>query len=276
MNKILVPILSFFVLGGAISFASAETVDTIADAAGDYVTAAGGPTSVLTTFPPGWSYLTSSTLPGGAGTDITLTAGSVGNTGEQGFNLSGALLNVSAVTGTNSNGGDYEILGNGQANNAVVGTDLLLHPAQNTAVGNFVIARYTVSAADIVDQVSGSGTIAGSFRNLVTGGGAANESITADVFINNTSLFSVTGGLNGDFGTEDILTQADGTFNLSGLTFAAGDTIDFIVGANGDFDSDETALNALIQLERAAVPEPSSIALVGLSCIGLVFRRRRQ
>ena len=275
MSKILVPVLSFFILAGAVSFASAGVVNTIADAAGDYVTAAGGPSNVLTTFPPGWSYLTSSTLPGGGGTEITLTAGSVGNTGEQGFNLSGALLNVSAVTGTNSTGGDFEILGNGQANNAVVGTDLLLHPAQNTAVGNFVIARYTVSQADVTNQVAGSGTIAGNFRNLVTGGGAADESITADVFINNTSLFSVTGGLNGDFGTSDILTQADGTFNLTGFTFAAGDTIDFIVGANGAFDADETALNAIIQVETSAVPEPSTIAILGLGCIGFVFRRRR-
>ena len=51
--------------------------------------------------------------------------------------------------------------------------------------------------------------------------------------------------------TGSVLSQANGTFNLTGLTLADGDTIDFVVFNNGNFGADETALQASITAERS-------------------------
>jgi hypothetical protein len=247
--------------------ASAATV-VLADAAADYVAAAGSPTTALTTLPAGWSYFVSSAANGG--TEVALTAGAAGNAGEQGF-TSGGNAGTAAVLGTNTNGGDYELFSNGDANGGVVGTDLLLHPS-DTAATDFVIVRYTISVADASSILAGSGSISGSFRDLIVGGGAAAQSVTVDIYQNSTSLFSTAGGTAAQ-GTQGILTAADGTFNLTGLTLTAGDTIDFAVGINGHFGADETALSA--QISGESIPEPSSALLASLSALGLLIRRRR-
>ena len=57
------------------------------------------------------------------------------------------------------------------------------------------------------------------------------------------------------------LSQADGTFNLTGLTLADGDTIDFVVFNNGNFAADETALQASITAE-------TSVLLGDVNCDG--------
>lgn len=240
----------------------------IADAAADYVAAAGGPTATLATPPTGWSYLGSSTAAPG-GTEVALTAGAVGNQGAayQGFD-GVSSFGTAAVYGTNTaDPAEFEIFSNGDPNGAVVGTDLLLHPGQDGNDDEFVIVRYTFSEA----FVAGTGEISGSFRELVVGGGAAAESVSVEIFHNSTSLFSTAGGTTAQ-GTAGILTQADGTFNLTGLTFAASDTIDFVVGINGHFGADEAALNAVIS--GTPVPEPGSLALMGIGALALVRRRR--
>ena len=105
----------------------------------------------------------------------------------------------------------------------------------------FIIARYTVSTADLV---GGSNfTISGSFRDLQ---GNANNSVDVFVFQNNTQLFNVTG-------SQGRLSQADGTFNLTGVTLNDGDSIDFVVGNNGSFGGDESALRATIERSPLAV-----------------------
>ena len=81
-----------------------------------------------------------------------------------------------------------------------------------------------------------------------------------------------------DAGTPRLLLQTAGTFNLTGLTFSEGDTIDFVVDNNGFFGGDETALQAVISadvVEVAGVPEPSSLMILVAGSLGLVMRRRR-
>ncbi|MGJ8640702.1 MAG: PEP-CTERM sorting domain-containing protein [Opitutaceae bacterium] len=268
-----------FALGiTALSFASIANAVTIADIGLDYTSAPGyvADTTAPTAAPDGWSYLRSDAATGGTENALTAQTG-IGNGGNSGF-AGNSGFNLAAVLGGVAGGAEYEIFSDGfeggatsNGNQGLVGTDLLLHPGDD-AGNEFVIARYTISLADIASGTSA--TISGSFRNL-TGrddrSGPA-ESVTADIFHNGTSIFGVTGGTSGDFGTQSRLFQADGTFNIAGLTVAAGDTISFVVGNNGGQAGDETALQGTI-----AVPEPSSYALLaGCIALGAVAVRRRK
>ena len=222
--------------------------DLVANAAGDYVAAAGGPTNRLTTPPTGWSYWGSDAANGGA--EVPLTAGQVGNQSAayQGFN-GVSSSNTAALYGTNTaNSADFEIFGSGDANNAVVGSDLLLYPGHRAA-DSYVIVRYTVSDPT-GGLVPGTGEVTGSFRELIVPD-ALNSvnggSVDVFVYHNNTQLFLVDQAQSTTSGSS--LLQADGTFNLTGLTLADGDTIDFVLFNNGNFSTDETALQANIFAE---------------------------
>lgn len=203
-----------------------------------------------------------------------MTAGQVGNQGAAYQGWDGvSTANTAAVYGTNTaDPAQFEIFSNGDVNGGVVGTDLLLHPGQGGNADEFVIVRYTIG--DDSNFTDATGSIAGNFRDLVVGGGAAAQSISADIYHNSTSLFSVAGGTTAQ-GTPGILTQADGTFNIAGLTFVTGDTIDFVVGINGHFGADESALQSLISVD--IVPEPSTYALLaGCFALGSVMVRRKR
>ena len=159
------------------------------------------------------------------------------------------------------------------ANMAAVGVDLLLHPS-NTDTTDFVISRYTISAIDAASVLPGTGAVTGSFRELVVPNNVnGNNGGSVDVFVfqNTTQLFSFE-SLDGAAGGSTLL-EADGTFNVSGLTLAPGDTISFAVGSNGNFGADETALTA--QISGEMVPEPGVAGLLGLGGALCLFRRRR-
>ncbi|MGJ8673368.1 PEP-CTERM sorting domain-containing protein [Rubritalea sp.] len=240
-----------------LSVAATSQAAVIADIAGDYVDA--------TAEPAGWDYLSSSAATGG--TEAVLTPGTVvGNGGNSGFEGT-SLNNTPAVLGAIDGGAEFEIFSDGYAaHGAVEGTDLLLHPG-NSAATSFTIVRYTVDAADITNGTIGS--ISGSFRDLAGGTtGVSAGSITANIYQNTTEIFGATGSAG-------RLTQVDGTFNITGLTVAEGDTFSFVVGRNGHYGGDETALTGTIDLATAAVPEPSSAALAGLGALSLLLRRRR-
>lgn len=256
MKKSLLALFAVFALAVSTTSKALSQVVTLADAAGDYVFEAGGPANALTAAPNNWNYLGSTAANGG--TETRLTAGAVGNQGNayQGFvGVSG--FGTAVVYGTNTASPDqFEIFSNGDVNNAVVGTDLLLHPGQVTNADRFVIARYTNT-----DQVlAGTVEIAGSFRELVVGGNAAAESVEVFIYQNDNLLFSAQGGTTAQ-GTRGILEQAAGTFSLTGLSLAVGDRIDFVVGTNGHFGADETALQATISGERISDPAPSNLTI---------------
>ncbi|QDS98418.1 hypothetical protein [Adhaeretor mobilis] len=245
----------------------------IADAAGDYVAAASA-TTAPTAFPSGWSYLYSTAASGG--TEVALTAETaLGNAGNTGFAGIDTQFGTAAVLGTLTEDPvdnldyQFEIFSDGfdgnptnanvnEGNEAVVGTDLLLHPGRAETedeppvpIDPVVIARYTIQAGDL--SAGTSATIAGSFRDLAGRANAApshgsSESVMVEVLHNGSSLFNATGGATAA-GTTGHLLQATGTFNLTGITLALGDTIDFTVNNNGNFGGDATALQAIIDIE---------------------------
>jgi hypothetical protein len=248
----------------------------VANIGADYATASGyGVSNAPTAAPTGWAYLSSDAATGG--TESALTAETVvGNVGNTGFGVSGiSTYNVGVLGNVTAAGQQYELFddgydGNGgnrpMGNEGVVGTDLLLQPGDNAGT-EYMIVRYTFSAADILNGTTAN--ISGSFRELTGRTGRNTDSITASVYLNTASQFSVVGGTTA--GTDGYLTQADGTFNITGLTVAEGDSVSFVVFGNGNATSDETALRGSIEV----IPEPATLGMVAIVGGGLVFIRRR-
>jgi hypothetical protein len=218
----------------------------LADIAGDYT----GPSAE----PEGWDYLYSDAAVGG--TEVALTPNQLTATvvagGNTGFADPGGENGIPGILGSITGSGQYEIFSDGYdgnsksaGNGGVPGVDLLMHPglAESNA---YVIVRYTFTAADLADSTVVD--IAGSFREEVGKTVApANDSIIAAVYHNTDSLFSATGAAG-------RLWQADGTFDISDLEVAVGDTISFVVGNNGVATGDETALTGTIVVQSFEAP----------------------
>jgi hypothetical protein len=228
----------------------------ISDPAADWVSSSGTAASVVGGTAAGWSYWRAGSL---AGSKTALVqsgnTGDVGGPGFAGINTTSRAL--PAVQGDNQNGGQYELFWDGDINNGVAGTDLLIHPDSAANTG-FIFMTYTFSVADLLN--GSQATIAGSFRNLVNSGNGVN----AYVLHNTATLFSATP-------TGTTLTQSAGTFNIVDRTVAAGDTISFVVDWNGDRAGDETALRGSISL----IPEPASGLLLLGAAAGLGVLRRK-
>ncbi|MGJ8635200.1 MAG: hypothetical protein ACSHX7_14895, partial [Luteolibacter sp.] len=117
--------------------------------------------------------------------------------------------------------------------------------------------RYTATAADVA---KGTASVFGSFRDLsgATTGGSAN-SIAVGVYHNSNLLFSATGA-------SGRLLQSAGSFSISDLSVVEGDTISFVIGNNGNYAGDESALRASIlfgsgELTTESPPQISSAAI---------------
>ena len=186
--------------------------------------------------PAGWSYLYSDMASGG--TEVAMTPNlALGNGGNSGFGrVASGIFNLPGVIGTQA-GAQYEMFLDGDLNAPALGTDLLIHPGPDAA-NNTVILRYTISAARIA-AYGNCASIAGSFRKLIVNG----DSVAVSIYHNTTQVFAKPA-------SGSTLTQADGTFNISGLAVAANDTISFVVNANANIASDETALRGTITLEN--------------------------
>jgi arylsulfatase A-like enzyme len=201
-----------------------QGMDGVVDAANEYIDASG--------FPYGWQYMESSSPAGGS--EVALTSNTiVGSEGNTGFAGNGSA----AVLGR-ADAGDYVVESSNTANAAVEGADLLVVPDEK-----YVIVRYTIDENDISFGKT-SANIAGSFRELV--GGTSDSSVGVYVYHNELELFAATGSAG------RLLKEA-GTFNLTNVTVAAGDTISFVVGKNGGSSADnEVALTAAVEFEVSA------------------------
>ena len=207
--------------------------EVIADAADDWVDA--------NSLPAGWTYWTADQSSGGNETALNSDE-NIGNAGNRGFGPATSGLK-GGVLGSAAAGNEFEIFSDGFAGHAAVeGQDLLLHPVANNTSNEFVIARYTVSAADVA--IGTSATISGHFRDLVGGtSGNAGNSVQVFVYLNSSPEFAATG-------SSGRLSQSNGSFEFD-LTIAENDEISFVVGRNGNWAGDETALQATIEVEPA-------------------------
>ena len=260
-NFLLLAVCSAIFCLAPVNNAQADLV-VVANAAGDYVDAVAPPA--------GWEYLGANSLADAFGTGaFALTANTaVGNAGNLGFEGTVAN-NLAAVLGSATGANEFEVFTNGFENHgAVAGEELILHPGD----GQFAVVRYTISADDLIGATADAGDdqIDFSFIDAVTGGGGANGSVASYVYLNDTQLFENVPAVNADnrvSNVSDALT----------VDLAVGDTISFIVGDNGGIGSDETTFQGLISVNTAAaVPEPSSLAILAIGAIGIAGRRRRK
>jgi len=210
---------------------------SLADLQSDFSISSGNPNGA-------WSYGQLSTLGG------SFTAADVAGTGTAGgatldswsfstttFPVISKLISGSLV---GFNGGDGLIS---------IG-EVIMHPGP----GNELAAiRYTVPSAGVYD-------LSGYFGAGDGLGGGAFGKIDGYVYKNATSLWSV------------LDTTSTHTFSLSAVALAAGDTIDVVVGFGSDgYTYDSTPVN----LSITPVPEPATIAGLGLALAAFAKRRRK-
>ncbi len=135
--------------------------------------------------------------------------------------------------------------------NGVASGQFALHPGPDTNIGAFAILRFTTANTDTYQ-------VTGQFYAGDTG------SMNGAIVLNGNHLAPLQYFAN---------TTDTSFFSPLSLTLTAGDTLDFVVGFNGDFVFGSTPLDVNIDI---AAPEPASIAILlgGLTILGVARSRR--
>jgi len=131
--------------------------------------------------------------------------------------------------------------------------ELGVHPGQSNRT--YQVTRWTAGAGE-----DGEISISGSARDL----GVVGNGITLGVFVDGVHEFD--SGVIGNFAAAfDFTTTVD-----------VGSNVDFVIGSNGDFGADHSALAVTITQAVSAVPEPSTLVLLALGTLGLIVAGRRR
>lgn len=209
-----------------------------------------------------------------ASADFTATGITIQNTGT--VNLTGGSFTLPKTSASNNGQGAAGILNINNGGTLDISGGTHLFNERSAVNGTF---RVNGSAATI--RMNQIGTANGTFDFVLDSGGVS--TITGDLGFSwlNIGTASVTvdgSAFNGNgsftlFDSNEFGAMMDATdITVSGLGVEGVDwTLDITDVAGGSGLRDTVVLNVL-----NVVPEPNSVALLGVACVGLLFRRRRR
>lgn len=238
------------------------------------------------------SISTNSGFASGGTTTINQSSGSVasGNWLALG-NFDGGVVNYNLSGGSVSNGGDVFTVGEGGIGNLLVSGNAVVDSNGDSMIlgrndNSTGLVDITGSSADfsvnslIVDNAAGS---TGTLSWTADGGGITEIVAAGDTTFGDNANLLVDLSADADFG----LWGATGTLqeitliNNTGANAISGTFVGLAEGASVDIGG-KTALISYVGgdgndvvLQVFAVPEPSSLVILGIAGIGLVSRRRR-